>query len=227
MLPNSECGVVIEILKLVFLEWSERKSDGIWIQHVEKPPCVQIFEAIGVWQHIAIIAWWHVQVIFNSIQFNSFLCHIISKKFPCNIITWILIEYPTIDFFILVLEIAAQNYACSIWYNSCCFSKSHALVIKRKIAIRRHWLPQLLQKSAQGGFSTYWIQICHPIYSLTTPGIQAITFMGVVFFTGIIWRPIVINNTWVTKFPLHPLVIECALQYGRSTSCMLLNFFMY
>ena len=152
MLPNSECGVVIEVLKLVFLEWSERKSDGIWIQHVEKPPCVQNFEAIGVWQHIAIIAWWHVQVIFNSIQFNSFHCHIISKKFPCNIITWILIEYPTIDFFILVPEIAAQNYACSIWYNRCCLSKSHALVIKQKIAVRRHWLPQLLQNLHRGVF---------------------------------------------------------------------------
>ena len=79
-----------------------------------------------------------------------------------------------IDFLILVPEIAALNYACSIYYNRCCLSKSHALVIKRKLhyAVKRHWLSRLLRKIAQGGFSTCWIQICHQIGSLTTPAIQ-------------------------------------------------------
>ena len=56
--------------KLVFREWSESQIWlQCWIQHSEKPPG-QIFRAIlansGDWQHFAILAWWHVQVIFNS-----------------------------------------------------------------------------------------------------------------------------------------------------------------
>ena len=34
---------------------------------------------------------------------------------------------------------------------------------------------QLLQIFVQRGFSTCWIQICHQIYSLTTPATQALT----------------------------------------------------
>ena len=50
--------------------------------------------------------------------------------------------------------------------------KSLAHVIKRKTqyAVKCHWLPRLIQKFAKGMFSTCWIQICHQIWSLTTPG---------------------------------------------------------
>ena len=43
-------------------------------------------------------------------------CHFISKIFPCNIISCIINSYPIIDLFILVPEVAAKTYACSIWY---------------------------------------------------------------------------------------------------------------
>ena len=181
--------------KLVLLEWSESKSDGKFGFSMLKNPSVQIFGAIGAtngaWQHIEIFAWSQALVSFNSsciklymknLNFIFFHCHIILKKFPCNIISPIFHWYPTIDFFILAPEIAASKYACSIHvcYNRCCLSKSHARVIKRKLlyAVKRHWLPQLLQKFAHGGFSTCWIQICHQICSLTTPAIQAINRFG-------------------------------------------------
>ena len=107
-------------LKLVLLEWPESKSNGRFGFSMLKNPPVQIFGAIGatsgVWQHIAIFAWWHVQVIFNSssiklyikiLNFIFFHCHIILKKFLSNIISHTLKLYPNIDFLILVPEIAA------------------------------------------------------------------------------------------------------------------------
>ena len=87
-------------LKLVLLEWSQSKSDCKFGFNMLKNPLVQIFRAIGatsgVWQHIAIFAWWHVQVIFNSssiklytkiINLFSFIVTLFWKKFLCNIIS--------------------------------------------------------------------------------------------------------------------------------------------
>ena len=48
--------------------------------------------------------------------------------------------------------------------------RSLTFVIKRKFqyAVKCHWLPWLLQKLAQVGFSTCWIQLCSLILSSTT-----------------------------------------------------------
>ena len=48
---------------------------------------------------------------------------------------------------------------------------AHVIKLKSQYAVKRHWLPQLLQKYTQGGVSACWFQICHQICSLTTPAI--------------------------------------------------------
>ena len=153
-------------LKLVLLECSDSKSDCEFWFSMLKNLQMQIFEAIrttrGVWQHIGIFAWWHVQVIFNpstiikykrdkfyfppfSRKLKQIFYVIMSYTYLINIL-WFL--YPGTP------EIAACNYACSICYIGCCLSKSHARVIKRKsqCAVKRHWLPWLLQIFAQEVF---------------------------------------------------------------------------
>ena len=138
----------------------------------------------GVWQHIANFAWWHMQGIFNSstmnlhiknLNFIFFLFISTLKKFPCNIITNIPNSYNW--FLYYVPEIAAKIYLWSICYSRCCLARPHANVIMQKsqYAVDCQCLPQWLQAFAQGGFSTCWIQICHQICSLTTPGIQTLT----------------------------------------------------
>ena len=101
-------------------------------------------------------------------------CHIISKIFPCNIISCIINSYPIIDLFILVPEVAAKNYACSIWYN-----KNTCLLLKitctcHQVKIKICCQTPMVAPNLHRGFWTCWIQICHQILSLTTPGIQAL-----------------------------------------------------
>ena len=49
---------------------------------------------------------------------------------------------------------------------------------KSQYAVKRHCLPRLLQKIAQGGFLTCCIWICNKIRSLITPGLQYMKAVG-------------------------------------------------
>ena len=51
----------------VCLWWSEQIRLQTWSKHVGKPPS-------GVWWHIAISAWWHIQAILNPSTIELTLC---------------------------------------------------------------------------------------------------------------------------------------------------------
>ena len=71
----------------------------------------------------------------------------------------------------------------------CLGQNSLAHVIKRKsqYAVKRHCWPWLIQKFAQGGFSTCWIQAGSQICSLTTPAIQALRIKLFTVTTNCLW----------------------------------------
>ena len=130
---------------------------------------------------------WHVQVIFNSssitifikkLNFFFFHFHILSKNFPRNIISHIFNQYDTINFFILVPEIATcveyavigQLTGTTRWLFtsfSSAYLKSYPLLI---------WaLNSLIFKCAQCDKQVVFIEL---ICKISSPGWSSLDYSG-------------------------------------------------